>query len=227
MRPGLLLLALSLAFPGPALAEESAPLLVVVPLGDASPELVDFVVSSLKSRFTFEVRLEAPIAMPKEAWTAPRKRWRAEKILDTLDALPAPGAWRIAAITEEPISTTKGKVADWGIAGLGRMGGRSAVFSAYYFSRFKRTDREKYHRYVENLVLHEIGHTLGLEHCPLDRCIMADAKGNAVIAAERSINEFCPRCFRKIRRWLRAEKVQGEWSHEEEVILSREAYQRD
>jgi hypothetical protein len=56
---------------------------------------------------------------------------------------------------------------------------------------------------------------------------MADAKGNAVIAAERSINEFCPRCFHKIRRWLRAEKVQGEWSHEEEVILSREAYQHD
>jgi predicted Zn-dependent protease len=74
---------------------------------------------------------------------------------------------------------------------------------------------------MENLVLHEVGHTLGLDHCPLVRCIMADAKGNALKAARQSINEFCPRCTRLIRRHLRDPEVNGTWSKRELAILKK------
>ena len=67
-----------------------------------------------------------------------------------------------------------------------------------------REPGDAYLHAIENLVLHEVGHTLGLPHCPLDRCIMADAKGNALHSAEVSINEFCPRCYEAIRKHLRA-----------------------
>lgn len=200
---------------GRAQAEEPLPVLVVVPLGAPSPDLVELVTRSLRERFRFEVRVAEPVPLPKEAWYAPRKRWRAEKLLDALDALPYTGAWRVAAITEAPISTTKGEVHDWGIAGLGSLGGRSSVFTSYLFRRYQRSDRATYLRFMENLVLHEVGHTLGLDHCPLPRCIMADAEGNAIRAAQRSINELCPRCFRTIRRHLRAEELRGAWSEEE------------
>lgn len=195
--------------------------LVVVPLGAPDAALAQFVADSFERRFNFEVRVADPMPLPEEAYYAPRKRWRAEKILDYLDEQDFQDAWRVAAITEQPISTTKGEIKDWGIAGLGSIAGKSSVFTSYLFRGFKRRDPAKYRRYMENLVLHEVGHTLGLYHCPLDRCIMADAKGNAVRAAEKSINEFCPMCFRGIRRHLRADEVQGEWSSEEMAAHAR------
>lgn len=194
--------------------------MVVVPLGEASPDLVRFVARSIERRFDFEVHVADPIPHPKEAWYPKRKRWRAEKILDHLDRLDfGPDVTRVAAITERPISTTKGKVYDWGIAGLGSLGGKSSVFTSYLFRAYRKRARRRYLRFMENLVLHEVGHTLGLPHCPLERCLMADAKGNAVRAARRSINEFCPRCHRRIQQYLIAQEPQGRWSAAELAVI--------
>jgi archaemetzincin len=189
-----------------AAAAEEQRVLVVVPLGDPSPDLVRMVVTTLRSRMRFEVRVAEPMPMPKDAWYQPRKRWRAEKLLDALDAQDfGADVWRVAAITEKPISTTKGDVHDWGIAGLGSMNGLSSVFSSWIFARFAKSDRAFYLHAMQNLVLHEVGHTLGLPHCPNDQCIMADAKGNAVRAAKASDNEFCARCYPRIRGHLRVD----------------------
>jgi len=199
-------------FVGPPAPRPKLPIITVVPLGDVDPTLIEFVAASLERRFYFEVRVNAPLPHPAAAWYVPRHRWRAEKILDALDELELGDTWRVAAITEAPISTTKGPVFDWGIAGLGSMDGKSCVFTAYLFRRFKQKEPETYRRFMENLIIHEVGHTLGLDHCPLDRCIMADAKGNAIRSARISTNEFCPRCHRLIQRYLRAAAVQGTWS---------------
>ncbi len=209
------LLIAQLALPSPAVAADR-PVLVVVPLGGADEDLVRFVAASIERRFELVVRVADPIALPPAAWYAPRKRWRAEKILDHLDGLNfGPDVWRVAAITEAPISTTKGVVQDWGIAGLGSLGGKSSVFTSYLFRGYRKRERESYLRFMENLVLHEVGHTLGLPHCPLDRCLMADAHGNAVRAARVSINEFCPRCWARIREHLKSRAPQGSWTKAE------------
>jgi archaemetzincin len=202
------------------LAPSSDRVLVVVPLGDPDQAIVDMTVRALADRFRFEVRVAPPMSMPKDAWYAPRRRWRAEKILRALDATNFGDAWRVAAITERPISTTKEDIEDWGIAGLGSLDGKSSVFSGYlYRSLNKRNSEPKYLHAIENLVLHEVGHTLGLPHCPLDRCIMADAHGNALRSAAVSINEFCPRCFEAIRAHLRSESAQGAWTEAERAEL--------
>jgi archaemetzincin len=197
--------------PAPAGVEKNR-VIVVVPIGEPAPALVEHVAESLRERFIFDIRLAPGVAMPREAWYEPRKRWRADELLDFLDELDVGEAWRVTGITEKPISTTKGDIKDWGIAGLGSLGGRSSVYTAYLFRRFKKKRPARYKRYMENLVLHEVGHTLGLRHCPLDRCIMADAKGNAIAAARKSTNEFCPRCHHLIQAYLRATTVQGKWS---------------
>lgn len=213
-----LLLATLAAGPARADAPAEEPLLWVVPLGNPSPDLVATVVRAVSATFRFKVEVAPPMELPAEAYYAPRKRWRAEKLLDALDAVAPERAWRVAAITEQPISTTKDEIYDWGIAGLGSMGGKSSVFSSYIFKRFEKSDRRTYLRFMDNLVLHEVGHTLGLPHCPFERCIMADAKGNAVRAARVSINELCPRCYAQIRQHLRQDGLRGDWSKEQAVI---------
>ena len=200
---------------------EEYPVIVVVPLGEPSEDLVEFIADSLKERFLLTVRVADPEPLPDIAWYQPRQRWRAEKLLTHLKQMDLGDAWRVTGITEEPISTTKGKRYDYGIAGLADMDGKASVLTSYLFRRVKKKNRKRYLRYMENLVIHEVGHTLGLDHCPLVRCIMADAKGNALKAARRSINEFCPRCTRLIRRHLRDPKVRGKWSKRERAILKK------
>jgi archaemetzincin len=181
--------------PGRALARTAPRSLLIVPLGALHPDLTEIAARVLRSTFRLEIEVGGPLPFPAAAWYAPRKRWRAEKILEALDRAELPAADRIAAITDRPISTTKGPIADWGIAGLGTIGGRSSVSTAYLFAG---VERKRFRRYLENLVLHEVGHTLGLDHCDDARCIMADAQGNAIRAAERSTNSFCPRCTERL-----------------------------
>ena len=214
------LLALALAPIGPSFGAERV--LVVVPLGDPKPELVEIVADSLRERFNFQVRVHKGVSLPRSAWYPPRKRWRAEKLLDFLDTLKlGEDVWRVAAVTEAPISTTKGKRYDWGIAGLAESGGRNSVFSSWLFEKWKTSHKQRWLRAMENLVVHEVGHTLGLDHCPLKRCIMADAKGSARRAALQSCNEFCPRCTEMLRVHLREKKVRGKWSTKELGVLRK------
>ena len=200
---------------------EEYPVIVVVPLGDPSEDLVKFIAESLQKRFLLTVRVTDPEPLPEVAWYPPRKRWRAEKLLKHLKQMDVGDAWRVTGITEEPISTTKGERYDYGIAGLADMGGKASVLTSYLFRRVKKKNRKRYLRYMENLIIHEVGHTLGLDHCPLVRCIMADAKGNALRAARLSINEFCPRCTRQLRRHLKDPEVKGKWSRRERAILKK------
>jgi archaemetzincin len=219
-------LLLSFAAAAPALDVPERPVIIVVPLGTVSPDIVRMVHDTLAARFRFEVRVAEPLAMPEDAWYAPRKRWRAEKILAALDRRDWGPAWRVAAITEAPISTTKGSVDDWGIAGLGSIDGLSSVFSGYIFRGIKKRDPAEYRRFIDNLVLHEVGHTLGLLHCPLDRCIMADAHGDAIKSARASINEFCPRCYARIKQHLKATEPRGRWTADELRLWGGEREER-
>jgi len=194
---------------------------VVVPIGTVSPDLVEHIARSVRDRFNFTVEVLPAVEPAPNAWYEPRKRWRAERLLDQLDALDAGDAIRVIGLTEQPISTTKRKIYDWGIAGLGRLPGKSCVLTAYLFRAIKQKDRPHYLRYMEHLVLHEFGHTLGAPHCPLDRCLMADMKGNALRAVRTSINEFCPRCHGKLQKWLRAKVVRGDWKAAELLELTK------
>jgi len=216
----LLLAAAPLSATEPVQAQPER-LLVLVPFGDVNPKILEITAAELRERFRLRVEVHSSIPHPEAAWYTPRKRWRAEKLLDALDALHLPEAWRVTGITEAPISTTKGDIYDWGIAGLANLDGKSSVLTAYLFQKVKAKDPKRYQRYLENLGLHEVGHTFGLEHCPLDRCIMADAKGNAIRAANLSINEFCPRCHRLIAGSLRSSEVRGTWSKQELLILDQ------
>ncbi|NMO23264.1 hypothetical protein HPC49_49015 [Pyxidicoccus fallax] len=191
-----LLLAVLLALP-PASAEPpppAEPVVAIVPLGKVSPEVLERVSGELQARMRVRVRVEPQRELPKEAFHAPRRRWRAEKLLDALDASPPKGAWKVVGVTEAEISTTKGDIPDWGIAGLGSTGGLSCVVSTHIYRKHSKT-QEALLRRMGDLAVHEFGHTLGFPHCETEGCVMADAKGKAVTSADRSTGHYCARCL--------------------------------
>jgi archaemetzincin len=162
----------------------------VVPLGDVEPHSLELVKAAIEARADVSVTIEEPRPLPDDAFYKPRKRYRAEKLLDALDGNKA---WKVIGVTNAEISTTKGKIFDWGIAGLGNISGQSCVVSLYLYKKHSKT-KALFDRRVADLAVHEFGHTLGMPHCETKGCVMSDAKGKAISSADASSGYYCDAC---------------------------------
>jgi archaemetzincin len=180
-----------------AAAEAPQQLVAIVPLGPVKQAVLERVAQEIQARVEVQVRIEPQRELPAEAFYKPRKRWRAERLLEALDANPPAGAWKVVGVTEAEISTTKGDIQDWGIAGLGNIGGPSCVLSAFIYKKHSKTQQVLLRR-MGDLAVHEFGHTLGFPHCEVPACVMADAKGKAVSSADQSSGQYCDQCLQKL-----------------------------
>ncbi len=166
--------------------------LCIQPLGSDLPaEDVALVKTALETMIGLEVRILPRADLPAAAFYPPRRRYRADKLLDFLDTRLPPDGARILGLTGVDISTTKGKVFDWGLLGLGRINGASSVISEFR-CRMKSSGPTQSRQRLAKVAVHETGHTLGLEHCPNVGCLMEDAAGR-VATCDREY-DFCGRC---------------------------------
>lgn len=125
------------------------------------------------------------VEIPQSAYYAPRKRYRADKIIalqkaeykDCADLV-------IIGVTTKDISTTAHGKKDYGIMGLSYIPGNSCVISSYRISNRKN---------LHKVVLHEFLHSRGLPHCQIDdpQCYMKDAKGKGNVAIQKYLCESC------------------------------------
>jgi archaemetzincin len=174
---------------------------VVVVLGEFPEELVAAVEASLRATYQVEVRRHAAVPLPKDAWYAPRKRYRADVLLEHLGALVAdmPAGTRALGLTSVDISTAKDGFKDWGVFGLGELGGTAAVVSGFRLWR-KTKDKQKIEWRVTNTAVHEVGHVLGLDHCDEPRCVMLDAQGG-ITNTDESSGGPGPSCAAKLDKF--------------------------
>jgi archaemetzincin len=164
------------------------------PLGDVSAETTAIVREALATTYGVELRTGPYRELPDDAYYEPRRRYRAEKLLDHLDTWLPADCDRIVGITRKDISTTKGKHEDWGILGLGQVPGSSCVVSSFRVR--KQLHDVPADERLARVAIHELGHTLGLPHCPNLGCLMEDAEGS-VVTIDRETH-LCERCLRKI-----------------------------
>ena len=158
------------------------------PLGPVRRSTLLAVKHALVENLGAQVTTVSQTAIPNSAWYGPRKRYRADRLLTYLAPM-ARGRGTTLGITRSDISTTKGSVRDWGVFGLGQMPGHAAVISSFRLGR--NSDK-----LMALVAVHEVGHNLGLPHCPTPRCIMNDAEGS-----KRHLDEatsLCPSCRRKL-----------------------------
>lgn len=182
---------LGLAFPA-----EAGPAIAIQPLGPVDAATLRIVRAHVESTFVgAQATVLAQVPLPRSAWYAPRQRHRAEKLVDHLHALRPPGA-HIVGLTVSDISTTKGEHHDWGIFGLGLIGQGECVVSEFRLGRGVGV-RERRER-LRRIVVHELGHAFGLDHCAKPRCVMQDALGS-IATIDESAGAFCPRCRALLR----------------------------
>jgi archaemetzincin len=166
---------------------KTPPAIRILPLGKTRPGQARQVEQQLKAVFKNVAILPAR-PMPKNALSRYEPRWRADTILTWMKSqIPSGQVW--IAVTREDISHTKGKDPDYGIMGLGLRPGNACVVSD---ARLKvhRTDG------FPKIVLHELGHTAGLHHCPDKSCTMQDAEGKNVTPRMQG---FCSDCLASLK----------------------------
>jgi archaemetzincin len=148
------------------------------PLGKYEKRLLAPIQKGIEYLFGFTVEVLPERPLPEMAYYKPRKRYRAEKLLDYLDRNVHAGSdcFAVMGFTKVDISTTKGKYVDWGVLGLGTLGGPSGVVSSYRMIARGEKWRMVQMRAVK-VVNHELGHVLGLDHIDGKGCLMEDAKG--------------------------------------------------
>ncbi|MFH2006936.1 MAG: matrixin family metalloprotease [bacterium] len=172
--------------------------LVIQPLGRtlSKPDVAE-VVAALKTFYGLEVSVLPRRKLPRAAYYRPRRRYRAEKLLDHLGRIGPKNAYRILGLTAVDISTTKGQYRDWGIMGLANLSGRLCVISRFRCARASRNRIHARHR-LAKVAVHEIGHTLGLDHCPNRGCLLESGKGSNKTTDREYV--LCARCRRKLRQ---------------------------
>lgn len=82
----------------------------------------------------------------------------------------------------------------WGIFGLGDKPGRACVLSNY---RLQDQSDSLMQTRIETVALHEVGHTLGLNHCTTPGCIM-NGSYKSVENIDYTAGHYCSLCKRKL-----------------------------
>jgi archaemetzincin len=166
--------------------------IIVQPMGNFDIKLAKYTLAELKKIYPHFI-LNPNCELPKAAFNPTKNRYRADSILNIYKYKYGKDTV-IIAMTSKDISTTKGKIADWGIMGLGHRPGNVCVVSTY------RLNKKNLINQFYKLCIHELGHTQGLPHCPVKTCYMRDAEGGNPIDEE---TDFCVKCkeFLKGKGW--------------------------
>ena len=135
----------------------------------------------------------------------PRSRYRADRLLDELTSRAGANLRVVVGLTAKDISTTKGGHKDWGIFGLGELGGQACVVSTYRLSARGADEKQLCERLVK-VAIHEAGHVMGLDHCPHAGCVMRDAEAS-IATVDGATGAFCASCKQGCVRWLSAPSV--------------------
>jgi archaemetzincin len=142
-------------------------------------------------------------AMPKASLVKiKRVRHRADSLLQFLKEIKPDSINYLLALTEEDISVTvkdaQGKVKepyrkyiDWGVFGYGYRPGPACIVSSF---RLDQGHPEYYER-LKKVILHELGHNLGLDHCSSPSCFMRDANEKLSTIDDEPL-DMCEKCRR-------------------------------
>jgi len=168
----------------------------IVPIGDVPARVKREASTALRSVFDGEVIVTDSQQVPEAAYDAGRDQYLAEEFID-LAARAGRGEKSIAITAKDLYYRRRNYV-----FGLAYLDGRSCVVSTYRLQTSsdggfsERSAEEVFSDRVRKEVVHEVGHTLGLEHCENNRCAMNFSP--TVREVDRKEQHLCGTCQRRV-----------------------------
>jgi archaemetzincin len=164
----------------------------IQPLGNVSQSYINLVKHSVKTFYGYDCVVRPKKEITKDMLSPIKKRIDANKALRKNHSND-----NLLILTEKDICHYKNKEnPEWGVFGLGLRPGKTCIIST--FRMHKRVSVKKTLERLEKVVLHEIGHNLGLNHCTNNKvCMMNDANGTIKQVDEEKV-WFCNKCRAQI-----------------------------
>ena len=144
----------------------------IVPVGDLPAAVKREASSGLRSVYDCEVTIHDSQPVPDGAHDPAREQYRAEELIELASRIGS-GEKNIA-ITDHDLYYRRRNY----VFGLAYLSGNGSVISTYRLQTSSdggisnKPASEIFSDRVRKEVVHEIGHTLGLEHCDNSRCVM-------------------------------------------------------
>jgi len=180
-------------------------IIALQPLGDYDGEQLSFIRQEISGFYNRKVIILKPISIPTTFRLTPGvELYSADSILNMLSGLLNKEIIEVVGLTNKNIyilkkntNKTTGKLWSHNVSvvlGFGDYPGNCSVVSDYLF---KTNDTTLFKHRLRTVIVHEVGHNLGLDHCTFNGCIMSDENGKIAVL-DKSGNDYCDLCKRKL-----------------------------
>ncbi|MDH7509220.1 MAG: archaemetzincin family Zn-dependent metalloprotease [Methanomassiliicoccales archaeon] len=161
--------------------------ITIVPVGEVDEDVVLEIAERLRKRFDHVFILEER-PVPATAFNRVRKQYNSLLVLHSLREVSGDIVLGVTSV-------------DLYAEGLNFVFGRAEVGGKYCIistARLQHHDRKIFYDRAEKEAVHEIGHVIGLGHCPDIKCVMHFS--NSVFDTDIKGAWFCERCLDMLRR---------------------------
>ena len=179
--------------------EKDSILVGIIPIEFSDSSTIDLITHEIEKFYYVKTNILIGTSLPELAYYPPRQRYRADSLLHYLETIKPNIMNYLIGLTDRDISCTSGEHEDWGIFGYGTMPGPTCIVSGFRLTKNCTVNSEFFKQRIFKVVLHELGHNFGLDHCSTKGCLMKDAEGTIKTVDNERI-WICDYCQIKLRK---------------------------
>lgn len=192
------LILLSTCTPSPYLSlknNNQKQIIALQPFDNFDESMVYDLSFTIRDFYNKQTIILKPIKIPRHFLDTNIKQYSADSLILLLSGLRNDTITEVVGLTHSPVFTmkkTKDLVPhyDGDLFGFSYQPGNACVVSD---SRFRSDYQTLSLNRLSKVIIHEIGHNLGLSHCLNDKCLMSEKNGNT-INLDNSANDYCQKC---------------------------------
>ncbi len=183
---------------GVSVYDTGAQRIALMPYGKFDTVQLNMAKKAIEDFYGYDVKILEHRRLPRTAYYKAKRQYQTEQILAYQKEMRTSEFDKVIGFTSKDIiSNEKDEGSSYPVVGKSDRHGPASVISTYRIKRYANSDAQFIRRF-KKVVIHEVGHTLGLNHCTKeDYCLMRNYGGNGRIL-DRLEKKLCENCSVKI-----------------------------